>query len=88
MTNTADVATWNKLLTLKYQMETSFINQEIHWIQRAKQSWSLLGDRNKKYFQTMTTTRKQKNTIRTKVIYLRLLLRNLRRDLRQITPSS
>lgn len=39
------------------------IEQEIYWAQRAHQNWIALGDKNAKFFQTVTTIRKRKNTI-------------------------
>lgn len=49
---------------LKSQLQKHFIDQEIHWIQRAKQDWLLLGDKSTKFFQTMATIKKRYNTIR------------------------
>lgn len=60
MSNSPDAATWKQIVCLKSQIERSFIEKEIHWTQRTKQSWFLLEDRNNKFFQTMTTIRKRK----------------------------
>lgn len=49
---------------LKSQLQKHFIDQEIHWIQRAKQDWLLLEDKSTKFFQTMATIKKRYNTIR------------------------
>lgn len=35
MKDTIDIAIWNKIASLKSQLERSFINLEIYWIQKA-----------------------------------------------------
>lgn len=39
------------------------MEQEIHWAQRARQTWLQLEELDNKYFQTMATIRKRQNVI-------------------------
>lgn len=44
MNQCSDVSVWNQVAHLKSHLETNYIEQEIHWAQRARQSWFLFGD--------------------------------------------
>lgn len=41
---------WKQKANLEYKLDRKFIDQEVHWIQRAKQDWLLLGDMNTNFF--------------------------------------
>lgn len=44
-------------------LERNYIDQKIHWTQCTRQAWLQLLDRNNKFFQTMATIRKKRNSI-------------------------
>lgn len=60
MSNSRDAKAWKQMFSLKSQMGRRFIEQEIHQVQQAKQSWFTLENRDNKIFQTMAITRSEK----------------------------
>lgn len=62
MNNTSNIVCCNKVERLKSHLK-NYIEQKIHWAQRAKQSWLQFVNRNKNFFQTMATIRKGRNFI-------------------------
>lgn len=62
MIGSTNILAWDRVSSLQTLLERRFFQQEIHWIQRTKQSWFLLGDRNNKFFQTIATIRKRQNS--------------------------
>lgn len=61
MNNTSDYIVQQQEKWLRTQLDKNFIKQE--QAQEARQAWFQLGDWNNKYYKTMATIRKHKNTI-------------------------
>lgn len=63
MNNPSNYLGWPQVERLRNQLETYLMEQEIHWVQRTRQTWLQLGDGNNRYFQTMAIIRKHQNAI-------------------------
>lgn len=61
--------------------------EQIHQVQRARQIWFQLGDKNNKYFQTMSTIRKCQNTI-SKIRDNRVTGLKTNKEFRRLSPKS
>lgn len=53
----------NKECDIKRQLYRVLGDGEIFWVQKARVNWLPLGDKNTRYFQTITNIRKKKNKI-------------------------
>lgn len=53
----------NNETSIKNQINQVLVNEEIYWAQKAKVNWLHLGDKNKKYFQSVTNIKKKRNEI-------------------------
>lgn len=56
-----------RLLLLEQQLQQEYdqvlFQEEIHWFQKSKEKWVLLGDRNTRYFHAQTMIRRKRNRI-------------------------
>ena len=52
-----------KNLDLSQKLDQVLKLEEIKWVQKSRQNWTQLGDRNNRYFQTITLNRRRKNRI-------------------------
>lgn len=51
----------NNEISIKNQLNQALINEEIYWAQKARVNWLHLGDKNTKYFQSVTNIKKTRN---------------------------
>lgn len=58
MNDSFDVSAWRQVGRLKSLSERKYLEQEVHWAKRAKQTCFHFGDRSNKYFQSMATIKK------------------------------
>lgn len=52
---------FNNEISIKNQLNQALINEEIYWAQKARVNWLHLGDKNTKYFQSVTNIKKTRN---------------------------
>ena len=58
-----NVTLQKKNLDLSQKLDQVLNLEEIKWVKKSRQNWTQLGERNNRYFQTITLNRRRKNRI-------------------------